>query len=142
MRTLEKPPLEFTTASGKVTGIVVDIIREAARRTGRQVDIQVYPWKRVINEVAAGNADAAFNAGKSQERMVWGHFHSIVLIDETFVLFARHPILLSSTLNEAPDLRVGTQLGYYYGEKFDRILKRHPSSRSRKCPLLSTTCAY
>lgn len=126
MLTLENPPLEFTNADGEVTGIVVDLIHEASKRTNREVTIQIYPWKRVINEVAKGNADGAFNAGKTLERQSWGRYHSTALIDETFVFFARQPLALSPNLEEASQLDVGTQLGYFYGERFEQIVRDSP----------------
>jgi len=123
MRTLENPPLAYTDEQGKVTGVLVDGIREAVRRTGREVEFQIYPWKRVLKEVAEGNADGAFNAGITEERKAWGHYHDSVLINETYVFFSSEPMALSRELHEAPELRVGTQLGYYYGKRFDRMLQ-------------------
>ena len=59
MRTLENPPLAYTDEDGSITGILVDGIREAVRRTGHDVEFRIYPWKRVLKEVAEGNADGA-----------------------------------------------------------------------------------
>lgn len=126
MITLENPPLAFTAPSGEITGILVDRIREAVRRTGHEVEFRIEPWKRVLQEVADGNADAAFNAGKTEEREQWGRYSSSVLFEETYVFFAREPMELSQTLDEAASLRVGTQLGYYYGERFDHLLQDPP----------------
>jgi len=42
------------------------------------------------------------------------------------VFFASEPMALSRDLEEASELRVGTQLGYYYGKRFDRILQDPP----------------
>jgi polar amino acid transport system substrate-binding protein len=80
----------------------------------------------VLKEVSLGNADAAFNAGKTEERETWGLYHNSVLMDETYVFFAREPRALSRNLEEASELRVGIQLGYYYGERFDRLLQNPP----------------
>ncbi|MFN2362025.1 MAG: substrate-binding periplasmic protein [Marinobacter sp.] len=126
MRTLENPPLAYTDEGGEITGILVEGIREAVRRTGHEVEFRINPWKRVLKEVAAGNADAAFNAGKTEERQAWGAYHDSLLIDETYVFFARKPMALSRDLEEASELRVGIQLGYYYGERFDRLLQDPP----------------
>ncbi len=126
MRTLENPPLAYTNDDGEVTGILVEGIREAVRRTGHEVEFAIYPWKRVLKEVSEGNADAAFNAGKTAEREQWGRYHQSVLMDETYVFFANKPMTLSPELTEAPELRVGIQLGYYYGERFDEMLKDPP----------------
>jgi len=126
MLTLENPPLAFTDENGEVSGVLVDSIREAVSRTGHDVEFRIYPWKRVLREVSEGNADGAFNAGKTEQRQVWGRYHDEVLIDETYVFFANKPMALSPELKEAPELRVGIQLGYYYGERFDKMLKDPP----------------
>ena len=126
MRTLENPPLAYTDEDGSITGILVDGIREAVRRTGHDVEFRIYPWKRVLKEVAEGNADGAFNAGKTAEREEWGLYHDSVLTSETYVFFASEPMTLSRELEEAPELRVGIQLGYYYGERFDSMLQNPP----------------
>jgi polar amino acid transport system substrate-binding protein len=126
MRTLENPPLAYTDENGDVIGILVEGIREAVRRTGHEVEFRIEPWKRVLKEVATGNADGAFNAGKNEERETWGLYHNSVLMDETYVFFAREPRALSRNLKEAPELRVGIQLGYYYGERFDLLLQNPP----------------
>jgi polar amino acid transport system substrate-binding protein len=126
MLTLENPPLAYTDEDGSVTGVLVQVIREAARRTGHEVEFRIDPWKRVIREVSEGNADAAFNAGVTEERKSWGMYGETVLIDETFVFFSRGPKALTRTLDEAASLRVGIQLGYYYGERFDQMLKDQP----------------
>lgn len=126
LRTLENPPLAFTDEDGEITGILVDSIREAIRRTGHDVEFKIYPWKRVLQQVAKGHADGAFNAGKNEERQVWSRYHDSVLIDETYVFFSKEPMALSRKLEEAPNLRVGIQLGYYYGERFDQMLEDPP----------------
>lgn len=126
MLTLENPPLAFTGEDGRITGILVEGIREAVRRTGRDVEFRIDPWKRVLREVAGGNADAAFNAGVTEERQAWGLYGDSVLIEETYVFFSRGPKALSRSLTEAAELRVGIQLGYYYGERFDKMLKEQP----------------
>ncbi|MDI9246929.1 transporter substrate-binding domain-containing protein [Marinobacter sp. CHS3-4] len=126
LRTLENPPLAYTDKDGQIVGVLVEGIREAVRRTGHEVEFRIYPWKRVLREVSTGNADAAFNAGKNAERQAWGRYHESVLIDETYVFFAAEPMALSPELEEAPDLRVGIQLGYYYGERFDKMLENPP----------------
>lgn len=126
MRTLENPPLAFTAADGSITGILVETIRAAINRTGHEVEFRIDPWKRVLLEVSEGRAHAAFNAGKTVERQEWGLYHDSVLIDETYVFFSRGPKALSRDLVEAPELRVGIQLGYYYGERFARMLEDPP----------------
>ena len=117
IRTLENPPLEYML-DGKVTGVAVDLTREALRRTDLEANIEIRPWKRVLYEVAEGQADAAINTGRSPEREAWGLFPDESLIDETYVLFASRPMSLPDDLTGIENLSLGNQLGYFYGEHF------------------------
>lgn len=117
IRTLENPPLEHLL-DGQVTGVAVDLTREAVRRTGLEAHVAIRPWKRVLYEVAEGQADVAINTGRSEEREVWGLFPDESLIDETYVLFASRPMSLPEDLTGIENLSLGNQLGYFYGEHF------------------------
>lgn len=125
MRTLENPPLEYTDKQGHVVGIAADLVREAVKRTGETVDIRIYPWKRVIREVSEGHADAAFNTGLNAERQRWGIYPVTELVDETYVLFARTRLSLDPSLDGVAGLRLGSQLGYFYGDAFQPHLQDH-----------------
>jgi polar amino acid transport system substrate-binding protein len=120
-RTLENPPLEFTR-DGKIVGIAVDLVREAVKRTGHDANIEIRPWKRVLRETATGLADGAFNAGRSEAREQWGMYPDEKLIDETYVLFSHRPIALPESFEGIEQLRLGDQLGYYYGETFHKAV--------------------
>lgn len=117
IRTLENPPLEYVL-NGEVTGVAVDLTREAVRRTNLEANVEIRPWKRVLYEVAEGQADAAINTGRSKEREAWGLFPDESLIDETYVLFSSGPLSLPQDLAGIENLSLGNQLGYFYGERF------------------------
>ncbi|MEX0604650.1 MAG: transporter substrate-binding domain-containing protein [Marinobacter sp.] len=117
VRTLENPPLEYML-DGEVTGVAVDLTREALRRTGHAAQIEIRPWKRALYEVAEGQADIAINTGRSDEREAWGIFPDEALINETFVLFSSIPMSLPKDLSGIEHFSLGNQLGYFYGERF------------------------
>ncbi|WP_404365292.1 substrate-binding periplasmic protein [Marinobacter sp.] len=117
VRTLENPPLEYTE-NGEITGVAVDLTREAIRRTGHDAEFRILPWKRVLYEVARGEADIAINAGRSEEREAWALYPEESLIDETYVFFSSRPMVLPADLSGVEDLSLGNQLGYFYGERF------------------------
>lgn len=117
IRTLENPPLEFVF-DGEVTGVAVDLTREAVRRTNLEANVEIRPWKRALYEVAEGQADAVINTGRSEEREAWGLFPDESLIDETYVLFSSRPMSLPKDLAGIEHLSLGNQLGYFYGEHF------------------------
>jgi polar amino acid transport system substrate-binding protein len=49
---------------GKPTGILVDVVTAAFRRTGGQFEIQLMPWARCLAEVRAGRVDGIFSVFK------------------------------------------------------------------------------
>lgn len=117
VRTLENPPLEYML-DGEVTGVAVDLTREAIGRTGLEANVEIRPWKRVLYEVARGQADIAINTGQSAEREAWGIFPHETLINETYVLFSSTPMSLPEDLSGIEKFSLGNQLGYFYGEHF------------------------
>lgn len=123
LRTLNNPPLEFVR-DGKVVGIAVDLAREAIRRTGNDVNIEIRPWKRVLREAKLGTADGAINAGRSEQREQWGLYPQEALIDEIYVLFSHRPIALPANFDGVENLRLGSQLGYYYGPAFANVVMK------------------
>ncbi len=115
--TLEYPPYEFTEA-GVAKGIAVDIIREAARRTGvERVEFNFLPWKRAVLVTRNGQADLLFNAGKNDERQVWGEYVESVLILQQYVLFKRRAdqIQVASDFSDVKDRTIAIRRGYLYG---------------------------
>ena len=116
--TLDYPPYQFIE-NGTVSGIAVEIIREAAKRTqiGR-VNFSFYPWKRALLMTKMGKSDLVFNAGKNKRRQQWGHYVETTLINQQYVLFKRKQadISLNANLEKIQDLSITIRRGYLYGE--------------------------
>lgn len=89
------PPYSFMQA-GQIKGIDVEIIEEAARRSGLEVGVELYPWKRVLRMVETGEADGAFSLFRTPER------------SESFI-FSRNPVHESVM---GVFVSAGSQLGY------------------------------
>ena len=120
-RTLENPPLEYMK-SGRVVGMVAELVREAVKRTGHTAEIKVRPWKRVLYEIDKGQADAAFNVGRNDKREQYALFSEEVLVDERYVLFSHRQRDLPADLSGVEDFMLGEQLGYFYGDRFMEVL--------------------
>lgn len=144
--TLDYPPYEYLQ-DGEAKGIAVDILREAARRTGvDEVIFNFYPWKRAVYSTRVGESDILFNAGKNQQRQRWGNYADSTLILQNYVLFKRkgEDIQVDPDFDNVDDLAIAIRAGYLYGsgafrqaldsDKFDFVI--HAESTRQNIDLL------
>ncbi len=62
------PPSEYIDETGTVTGIHVDVAKEAFKRMGISYTITFYPWRRALKAVYTGTADAIIDPAYNEER--------------------------------------------------------------------------
>ena len=112
-------------ADGKPTGILVDVVTEAFRRTGRSVDIKVMPWARCLSEARTGVVDGVFPIYRLPEREQFLTYPSEVLLPQLVVFFSRRDATLpfSGKLFELRDVDIGIVRDTSYGKKFDEAVK-------------------
>lgn len=90
---------------GKIQGIDIDIIREAATRAEIDVIIEAYPWKRAMMMLSNGDTDGTFSVFRNEER-------------EAYALFSKHPVHVSDLavfMNRSSRKTYG-QLGDLFGQ--------------------------
>ena len=105
------PPLTMKTAAGP-KGISITIIKEAAKRLGKEVTFQELPWNRCLQQVKDGEIDAVIGAAKRAE-FIQGPT-SFSLFSDTF--WVRD----DSNINSYADIqggRIGLVYGYNYGDQ-------------------------
>lgn len=115
------PPYMFTK-DGRVQGIHVDIIREAAKRLNLDADIQLLPWARAMKYVEDGtdNTVAIFSLKKNPEREKFLVFPLEPIDIEKNVLIARKESgFKANSLADLGDKFFGVVRGYTYDPKFD-----------------------
>jgi len=99
------------------TGIAVDIVREAFRRSNLTLKLIERPWKRAVIEARLGEADIIFTIFQTQERMEHFLFSKEILGLSNIVLMAG----ANSTLNYDGSVSsldseiIGVPLGYNAG---------------------------
>jgi polar amino acid transport system substrate-binding protein len=110
---------------GKPTGLLVDLVTEAYRRTGHSVDIRLMPWARCLEEAKIGTIDGVFSSFKLPEREQYLAFPKEILTTQVIAFFARKDSLLrfDGDLGELRDVKIGTINGTSYGSKFDAAVK-------------------
>ncbi|HZX18506.1 MAG TPA: transporter substrate-binding domain-containing protein [Pseudomonas sp.] len=115
------PPFSYME-NGNLTGIDIDLVYEMARRINISVQIQTYPWARVMGSVKSGEFDGAFAAFETAERQAFCLYVGVLHVEE-FYLFVRKDNAFPYT--QIPDLygkRVGIDRGVYVGEAFERAV--------------------
>lgn len=114
------PPYEYEE-DGEVKGMVVEIVREAFRRAGRPVRIEVMPWARALQEAQSGRADGLFAAVKTPERerqLAYTREPLVPLVVSMFVR-ADASIRFGGDLAPLSGLRFGVVNRFSNGAAFD-----------------------
>lgn len=113
------PPYEFSEG-GTLVGTDVDVIREVCTRIGVTPIFREVPWKRAMDEVKTGKADAIFSLFRTEEREGFLAFPEVGLSSERNVLVTRADSGLSVTsIGGLSGTTVGVVVDYAYGEPFD-----------------------
>jgi polar amino acid transport system substrate-binding protein len=110
---------------GKPSGILVDVVTAAFRRTGHQFEIQLMPWARCLAEIRSGRVDGIFSVFKLPERNEFLTYTSVPIITqvEAFFVPADSDVKFGGDVNQLGGLRIGTIRGTSYGIKVDSALK-------------------
>ena len=112
------PPYSFLRAD-KPAGIDVEIMQELGRRAGFTFDIQLAPFKRVIESVREGTVDAGMAVLRSAEREGFA-IYTGVLHNSTYSLFVpRGSTMAFDGLESLRGKRVGKVRGFFISEAFD-----------------------
>ncbi len=112
--------------NGKQSGMLVDVIKEAFKRTGYPVEIAIMPWARCLAEVKAGKVDGIFSVYQTREREEFLTYADEVLITQVQAFFVRKDSTISfdGDLNKLAELRIGVINETSYGPRLDAELKK------------------
>lgn len=121
--TMDYPPYIFRQ-SGSVQGPVVSVVKEAFRRIGRPVSIEMLPWSRSLSMVSNGTADGLFTIKKTADREFTLLYPSEPVLTQEYVLFVRRgiPFRFTGDLGVLADIRLGVTANNSYGPQFDDAL--------------------
>lgn len=123
--TLTFPPLEYQGKDGQPAGAAVEVVKTVMKRLGHEVEIDVLPWSRSIQEVRRAKAAAVFTAYKNEERVKFLDYSRQVLIPQVVSFYVRK----GSGLDFHGDFaalkgkKVGVVSTISYGERFDEAVK-------------------
>ena len=116
------PPFAYEV-DGKLTGIDIDVLNEAAKRIGVEVRINAYPWIRVMKSVENGTIDGGFAAFRTREREKFCLYTEILHFEE-FQLFVRKGNEFRySDISELYGKTIGKDRGVFVGDEFEQAAK-------------------
>lgn len=128
----EDLPPKIYKEDGQLKGTYVDIIREVCKRISIDPEFRGYPWKRCVNYVKTGRADAIFPPFLTEKRTEYLYFPSEPISFTKNVIFSkRNSEIVVRRLDDLKGLTIGVIRGYSYGTEFDAYKKRLKLDYSR-----------
>lgn len=104
------------------TGTGVEIVKEAFKRLDLDIDIQLYVWNDLINDVRTGKADVIVDVYKTSDRSDYLTFSKSHYGVYPLYFFKRSEdnIRYNGDLNIMSDYTIGLVKGFYYGDIFEQ----------------------
>lgn len=115
------PPYHYWE-DGEPAGLNIQLINEAFRRLGMDVEYVQMPWRRSLIEVEQGGVAALCAGMRTPERETFAYYPSQHLSHETnWVISLIASDVEVESLDDLESLKIGTVEGYSYGPVFDGI---------------------
>lgn len=112
------PPYSYLQ-DGQARGIDVELMQELSQRSGIAFDIQLVPFKRVIESLRLGTVDLGMAVLRNAEREAFA-IYSGVLHNSTYVLFApKGREFRFDSLESLRGKNIGRVRGFFISEAFD-----------------------
>lgn len=135
LATYDYPPYMHADISpappGEHPGPVVELVQEAFRRTGTEINITFYPFQRAKRLVEIGDASGLFTLKKTAERERQYVFSKEPLLLQDYVLYVVQDSALSfdGDLDKLQPASLGIVEATSYGSRFDDYIQSLPAAR-------------
>lgn len=119
------PPYVIENGS-HISGVDVDIVKEAGRRAGVDVTFRLLPWVRLENEIrhgAASMVECAFAYTSNESRKTYMDFMQVPLKVTMYTLFAKRG-RLAGGMAELKGKTIGLRRGFIVPGAFEEMRKR------------------
>jgi polar amino acid transport system substrate-binding protein len=112
--------VHFVTDHEKQGGHLVETTRQAFQRMGYRVTVTYLPWKRALDMVMNGQAEALLGAYRTDERAEKLLYSEPVASSDVVFFALKSNAVAYSRLEELKGYRIGTILGASYTPEFDQ----------------------
>ncbi|QGY41821.1 transporter substrate-binding domain-containing protein [Pseudodesulfovibrio cashew] len=117
------PPYVYVE-DGELTGISVDIINELAHRGGFSVEIETFPWARVMLLLEKGQIDGAFSAYETEKRKAFCLYTGRVHYDELRIATRKGGMFVCAGVKSLYGKVVGKGRNVYVSEEFNEAVSK------------------
>ncbi|MDO9322209.1 MAG: transporter substrate-binding domain-containing protein [Pseudomonas sp.] len=124
----DDPPYNLRTADGDMSGITIDLVREALLRINCTAQFVEMPWARGLLSLQKGRLDILPGALRNKEREAFAYF-SLPVNRSPNVLFVGKTAANKRPINQLSDLigsdfRLGAQIGVTYSEAYQTLMQQ------------------
>lgn len=112
------PPWTGEKYGETTQGLAVNIINDIFTKTNDKVKIELHPWKRVLSMVKYGQADGILMIKPSKETSDFLLYTDPIFMSKEVLCFnkLKTPDFKWSEITDLKKFKIGTNLGYYYGD--------------------------
>lgn len=128
--TVEYSPYEYSVSNGAdddvaADGVAVRVVRAAFAKMNQDISVEFFPWKRALQMVRIGEADAIFTIFKTSDREEFLYYPEEPLLYQTMSIWKNHRADLdfSGKLESVKGASVGLVDGFSYGDFVDEALR-------------------
>ena len=135
MREGDHLPYQNKSEKGQKTGLYVEVVEEAARKTGISITIEAYPWKRCLVMMERGEADAIIGVfrNKNLRKSLYFVEEPLAFEETTLLTYMGSNIKFTGELEEIYKYRLGiirgTTFNYEWEKKKDNFIRLDKSNK-------------
>lgn len=120
------PPFSFKQ-EGKIVGRDVEIVEAIAKRLKFEINIALFPFKRLLEFTKAGKCDGSFALFKTPEREQFAHYVTAKPLHEsTYKLFVlKGKSFPFTSLEHLKGKTIGKNLGFAVSPEFDKMVREN-----------------
>jgi len=112
-----------------VIGIDIDIIKEMGRRLNIKLNIELFPWQRLIKMTKLGNCDGSMALFHSAEREEFA-LYTYPVHHSTYVIFVKKEKAFDfSSIHDLFGRQLAVQSGFIISDEFDQAVKNKQINR-------------
>lgn len=106
---------------GQPTGVDFEVVRSVFEHMGIDIHVEFLPWKRCLNMIKEGEADALLDVSITADRLAYIHFPEEHLSNSNSnIFYLNNKPLTYHSLADLSGMTIGTQFGYSYSAEFDK----------------------
>jgi len=118
------PPFTYYDKNSQVRGIDIDLFQEVADRLDIQINIELVPWKRLLNMTKKGNIVGSFALFKTPERESFSIFTHTVHYSTFKIFTTKQQAVNYSNIKDLYGKRIGIEAGFVISDEFDEASSR------------------